>query len=608
MNKKLQLLFAMTAGVMLVYIALADVAKYGQYAVVALIVISGLLMYAVLAVLNQLTDTSSKEYSPSATDNLPMQPQNNVSFKNNVTMQPVSSAEKQQYASVTPECDFSDVVGMQDLKDRLLRAGEEIVDPNESDFSSRNGILLYGPPGAGKTFLAEALAGELGLMIIKVNFGELASRWVNQTTERVMEVMTQAEQNAPVVLFMDEIDAILPDRAKTSSSDSESVRLVSSILPKLDDLRKAGVVIIGTTNLMDSLDPAAIREGRFDYKIEVPYPDEEARYAIAVNTMHTITRNGFPLSCRGEILKATTKRWRGFSIPRIKAVIYAVVDLIKRGKLEANKTDTGFYSVNADMLQKGLRSVQGRNANPSETAKKIDDLITTKQIEEQLNNIAYRMKHIEEAESFGAEVPSGILFAGPPGTGKTFTAKALANSADWAFIDTTGHELLNDAKKVDALLKKASDMRPCVIFIDEADDVFTDRSNSSPYATSVTNKLLAAMDGSDNRMPDTIFIAATNHPDRFDPAALRAGRFTEKVLFELPSKNEIVRFLDKWFEKKDKRMFDPNLCIDCLADLFVNTPIANIQGVMQQSINISFTNNQKVITFEDIKIAKMQIE
>lgn len=239
MNKKLQLLFAMTAGVMLVYIALPEVARYGQYAVVALIVISGLLMYSVLSVLNQFTDTSLNEYSPTDSESLPMQPQNNVSFRSNATMQqPVNIESASQNVGEAPSHDFSKVVGMQDLKDRLLRAGEEIVEPDESAFSSRNGILLYGPPGTGKTFFAEALAGELGLKIIKVNFGELASRWVNQTTERVMEVMTQAQQSAPVVLFMDEIDAIIPDRAKASSSDSESVKLVSSFLPKIEALRK----------------------------------------------------------------------------------------------------------------------------------------------------------------------------------------------------------------------------------------------------------------------------------------------------------------------------------------------------------------------------------
>lgn len=604
MNKKLQLLFAMTAGVMLVYIALADVAKYGQYAVVALIVISGLLMYAVLAVLNQLTDTSSKEYSPSATDNLPMQPQNNVSFRNNVTMQPVSPAVTQKNVGEVPKHDFSKVVGMQDLKDRLLRAGEEIVEPGEGDFSSRNGILLYGPPGTGKTFFAEALAGELGLMIIKVNFGELASRWVNQTTERVMEVMTQAEQNAPVVLFMDEIDAIIPDRAKASSSDSESVKLVSSFLPKIEALRKAGVVIVGATNLMDSLDPAAIREGRFDYKIEVPYPDEAARYAVAKARMDKHTKNGFPLAIKKEVLEKTVKRWRGFSIARINAIFDEVVELIERGKLETERTERGFYFLNADLLQSALRSIQGRNTKPSETAAYVEDLIIARELQDQLSNIVYRMKHIEEAESFGAEVPSGILFAGPPGTGKTFTAKALANSADWAFIDTTGHELLNDAKKVDALLKKAGDMRPCVIFIDEADDVFTDRSNSSPYATSVTNKLLSAMDGSDSRMPDIVFIAATNHPDRFDPAALRAGRFTEKVMFALPRKDEIVKWLNHWYAKKNPAMFDPKLNVEVISDQLLGLSIANIKGVMQHTINSVVTRSSKVITLEDIKTSQ----
>jgi transitional endoplasmic reticulum ATPase len=601
MNPKLQLFISMTTGVMLVYGALSDVAKYGQYAVIALIIISGVMMSIFQSWIYQITDTSPHEYPDFDAGDLSMQSKKNFSFRNQVTMQPVNYPSTQKNVGEEPSHNFSNVVGMQDLKDRLLRAGEEIVDSDESSFSSRNGILLYGPPGTGKTFFAEALAGELGLKIIKVNFGELASRWVNQTTERVMEVMTQAQQSAPVVLFMDEIDAIIPDRAKASSSDSESVKLVSSFLPKIEALRKAGVVIIGATNLMDSLDPAAIREGRFDYKIEVPYPDEAARYAVAKARMDKHTKNGFPLAIKKEVLEKTTKRWRGFSIARINAIIDEVVELIERGKLETERTERGSYILTADLLQNALRSIQGRNCKPSETAAYVEDLIIAKHLQDQLFNITYRMKNIEESESFGAEVPRGILFAGPPGTGKTFTAKALANSADWAFIDTTGHELLNDAKKVDAILKKAGDMRPCVIFIDEADDVFTDRNNSSPYASSVTNKLLSAMDGTDNRMPDIVFIAATNHPDRFDPAALRAGRFTEKVMFELPSKAEIIKWIGHWYAKKNPAMFDSELNVEVISDQLLGLSIANIKGVMQHAINTVVTRSSKVITLEDIK-------
>lgn len=531
--------------------------------------------------------------------------QEKVARDDNWGMNTIPSAPK-KVVGEKPSHTFKDIEGMTDLKDRLLRAGQEIVKPSNQD-RPRNGILLYGPPGTGKTFIAEGLAGELGLRILKVNFGELASKWVNQTTEQVMAILTEAQYNAPIVLFMDEIDAILVDRSKVSRADSEEARLVSSLLPKIEALRRAGVLVMGATNLLESLDKAAIREGRFDFKIEVPNPDEEARFAIALARLDYHHGKGFPISTTKAIMGSAAKRWRGFSIARIHAVIDETVDLMKRSKIDYEINEKQNYVITAEHLQMGLRSVQGRNINPSETAVSIDDLITSAALKEQLSNIVYRMKNIEEIEALGASVPNGILFAGPPGTGKTFTAKALANSADWAFIDTTGHELLQDSKKIDTILKQAGEMRPCMVFIDEADDVFTNREHANAYASSVTNKLLASMDGSDKRMPDIIFIAATNHPDRFDPAALRAGRFTEKIMFALPQVDEIIQWLEKWRATKNESIFGADLDNEVIAQKLLGLSIANIQGVMQQAINAIVTREVKVMTLDDVRKARQTV-
>jgi transitional endoplasmic reticulum ATPase len=511
-----------------------------------------------------------------------------------------------------PSHNFSAVVGMTELKERLLRAGHEIMDSLEDDideesFSLRNGILLYGPPGTGKTFIAEALAGELELNIIKVNFGELASRWVNQTTERVMEVMQQAADCAPVVLFMDEIDAILPDRSRATASDSESTRLVSSFLPKIEVLRKAGVVIIGATNLLESLDTAAIREGRFDYKIEVPYPDEEARFSIMVERINKHTRAGYFLAVKRDMLHKAVKRWRGFSTTRLNAIVDECVDMMKQGKVSFTETDSGAKLIDYDALLAALRKVQGRNVKSGDVVVTLDALVLSRETSDILNNILFRMKHVEEAEALGAEAPNGILFSGPPGTGKTFTAKALANSADWSFLEVTGNDLLNDTKRIDELLKKAGDLRPCIVFIDEADDVFTNRSQSNSYASSVTNKLLSAMDGSEKRMPDIVFIAATNHPEKFDSAALRAGRFTEKVVFQLPSASEVERWVADWVAKKPQGTLSPELTIKEVSTVLNGLSIANIKGVMQQAINIVVSREDKRLTRDDVVTAKSTI-
>ncbi len=465
-----------------------------------------------------------------------------------------------------PRYNFSHVVGMADLKARLGEAGREIINARRGGVAARNGILLFGPPGTGKTFFAEALAGELRLKIIKANFGQTASRWVNQTTEQVMAVFREAEQQAPVVLFMDEIDTILIDRSKVSNADSEAARLVSAFLPAIERLRARGVVVIGATNLLDQLDPAAIREGRFDFKIEVPYPDEEARFAIL---KERVIKAG--LTTHTETLQRLARRWSGFSVARM----HAIVDEAARMGIDGTPADF-------DDFMAALRKVQGRKGARGEGGPTLEQLTLSPHMREVLEDIAGRMKNIEAIERLGGSLPRGVLFFGPPGTGKTFTARALANSADWAFLATTGHDLLANPKKIDEIMHEASDLRPCIVFIDEADDVFGHRSFSN--AASITNKLLTAMDGANGRLQDVVFIAATNHPDNFDPAALRGGRFTEKVEFELPGREALRDHIQKWIDTA-RAPIHPDVSAQAVADLMLGHPLATVNEALQAAVN-----------------------
>lgn len=496
-------------------------------------------------------------------------------------------AVRSPFQAERPRYNFSHVVGMSELKARLGEVGREIVKARRRGVAARNGILLYGPPGTGKTFFAEALAGELKLKIIKANFGLAASRWVNQTTEQVMAVFREAEQQAPVVLFMDEIDTILIDRSKVSNADSEAARLVSAFLPAIERLRDRGVVVIGATNLLDQLDPAAIREGRFDFKIEVPYPDEEARFAILKDR---VIKNG--LTTHSEVLKRLARRWKGFSVARLQAIVD-----------EASRENAG-AEVGFDDFMAALRKVQGRKGARGEGGPTLEQLTLSPRMREDLNDLASRMKNIEAIERLGGTLPRGILFYGPPGTGKTFTARALANSADWAFLATTGHDLLANPKKIDEIMRDANDLRPCIVFIDEADDVFGHRGFSR--AASITNKLLTAMDGANGQVHDVVFIAATNHPDNFDPAALRGGRFTEKVEFELPDQETLRDHVQKWIDTA-RISTHPDLSAQSVAELLLGHPLATVNEVLQAAVNRMASkaatrgDDRVMISMEDIR-------
>lgn len=485
------------------------------------------------------------------------------------------------YPATSPQLNFSKLVGMNDLKSRLLKAGKEVL----AKRGARNGILLTGEPGNGKTVMAEALAGELKLPFVSVSFGEINSKWVGETTSRAMKVFDDAQAQAPCVLFIDEADAVLIDRESAHNADSESVKLVNSLLKRIQDIRSQGVVLMAATNYIDRIDKAAIREGRFDYKIEVTPPDEEARVFLLKNSLAK-----YAAKVAESGMERAAKRWEGFSVSRIRAIGAEAVDLMDAGEID----QIGF-----DELMQALRKIQSSKGTPiPESVPLLDGLVLSEEMRGRMKSLSRRMVDIERIEEMGGSVPRGILFSGPPGTGKTLGAMVLAKTTKWSFIATTGQDLLADENEIERIMAKAKDLRPCIIFIDEADDVLADR-RMSPMSKRITNKLITLMDGTGGRVRDVLFIAATNAPDLIDEAALRGGRFTEKIVFTLPEKGDIQLFIEKWIGKS-KASFDPELELADLAESLVGQSLANIGEIMQEAVNHSLTRDDGKVIAEDI--------
>lgn len=522
-----------------------------------------------------------------------------LAVSTNETNQESESASEQgvQYEARRTRITFANVVGMADLKSRLLLAGKEIVNGQRvaNGKQARNGILLYGDPGNGKTFFAEALAGELQLKFLSVSNSDMASKWINNTTENVNRLFADARAQAPCVLFIDEIDSLISSREDVGGGYEEGPRITNALLTELVNIREHKVVVVAATNLLDRLDSAAIREGRFDFKVEVPHPDKEAR----VGLINASIKDFKGVTLLPTALDMSSSRWEGYSVARIRAVIE------EAGREALDKRE---YVIDYPALQQAMRRVQGNQGDRlPENTPSLSDLTMMPAQKTKLVGVAHRMANIEEIESMGGTVPTGVVFYGPPGTGKTLTVRALAKDSGWALISTSGADLMNKADAVDKLVTRAKNIRPCIIFIDEADDVFADRRTSGGVA-SVTNKLLAAMDGAKGKAPDIVWIAATNHPDAMDEAAMRGGRFTEKVEFKEADLHGSLALVSEWM-KTTRAALDRKLNAHDLAALLEGESQANIKAILQQAVNTMIERNasksgKAQVTYEDVLEAR----
>lgn len=480
-----------------------------------------------------------------------------------------ASEQDLAYRVQRPRLTFKDMHGMAELKAKLLEAGRAGL---RRDGPASNGVLLHGKPGNGKTALAEALAGELGVGFLSVSIADLQSKWIGQTTEQLVAAFRCAQAQAPCVLLIDEIDSIIPNRASAGSSSEEGPKITNAFLTEVVRLRGRGVVVMAATNFLDRLDPAAIREGRFDTKIEVTPPDLPARIGLLTSAI----RDRDPgLRVVTAELEAVARRWQGFSVARLRAVGSEAAKIAGQGEQQ---------EVGAGHLMQALRDIQARVSSLSESAKRLDDLHLKHEQMEVLRGLAWRMRSPLEAEGLGATVPDGVLFAGPPGTGKTEAVRALARETGWALFVVSGSELCRDPARMEQLHAQAEDARPAIIFIDEADEVIANRQYS-PHA-GATNRLLTVMDGAHGKTPDILYIAATNNPAQIDPAMLRGGRFTEKLHFEVPGEDGLERVIGDWLSAKGWRCAED---LPTVARHLAGLSVANVHAVLQSALNTQAT-------------------
>ena len=498
-----------------------------------------------------------------------------------------------QYRAVTPSHDLFEVVGMSEVKDRILEAGREAL---KTSAAQSNGILLYGPPGNGKTYLAEALAGSLGIPIIHYDFGKAASKYVNQTTENAIQVFSDAVAQAPCILFIDEVEAILSERSQSGLGAGEYPKTVSALLTQLVDVRKRGVIVVAATNHIELMDSAAAREGRFDTKIEIPHPDAPARKHLISKSFCDAVLATVTLS--PDVIDSLTLHWDGFSVSRICAVVGLVGRRIYTIKSTSQPSVAEF--------QKALREVQGSYGDIVLTnITGLDQLHFDGVVSDKLSEMAASMRNTFEFERLGGRLIGGALFYGPPGTGKTIAASAIAKSAGWAMISTNGTDLAREPEKIKQVISRAVGLKPCIVFIDEADALISDRSQN--WNSMATNAFLSQTGDDRASLRDVLFIAATNHPEGADSAMVRGGRFGEHIEFTLPVEATILAYLRAEAAKS------PVVCADTVlsqcSSSMVGIPLSDVRGSLKRACNRAASRAMKQCTADMIvKKATLTLE
>src|SRR2546422_5744021 len=422
------------------------------------------------------------------------------------------------------------------------------------------GVLLHGPPGTGKTLLARAVASKTNANFHSLGGPEIMSKFYGESEERLREVFKDAQENAPSIIFIDEIDSIAPKREEVTGEVEK--RVVSQLLSLMDGLQSRGkVVVIGATNRINAIDPALSRPGRFDREIEIGVPDRDGR--LEVLQIHT---RGMPLAEDVDLKKLAdvTHGFVGADLEALvkEAAIRALRRILPEMDLEAENIPAEVLNkiiVRMSDFQEALKEVQPsamREVLVEVPDIKWDDIGGLEGVKEELREaIEWPLKYPELFAQMNAVPPKGLLLYGPPGTGKTLLAKAAANESEANFISVKGPELLNkfvgeSEKAIREVFRKARQASPCIIFFDEIDSVAPIRGSSSGDSNvteRVISQFLTEMDGLEE-LRNVIIIAATNRPDIVDPALLRPGRFDRMLLVpppDLEARKQIFRIHTK---------------------------------------------------------------
>merc|ERR1711865_527404 len=437
------------------------------------------------------------------------------------------------------------------------------------------GVLLFGPPGSGKTMLARAVANETGAFFFLINGPECMSKMAGEAEANLRRAFEEAEKNAPAIIFIDEINSIAPKRDKTNGEVER--RIVSQMLTLMDGMKgRSQTVVIGATNRPNTIDGALRRFGRFDRELDIGVPDDNGRLEILrIHTKNMKLSNDVKL----EQLAKETHGYVGADIAQLctEAALTCIREKMDLIDLDEETIDAEILDSMA-VTQEHFTSAMGQ-CNPSslrETVVEVpnikwDDIGGLEETKRNLQEmILYPIDHPEKFEKFGMQPSRGVLFYGPPGCGKTLLAKAVASECSSNFVSIKGPELLTmwfgeSEANVREVFDKARSAAPCVLFFDELDSIGTARGSGGGDAGGagdrVMNQLLTEIDGVGVKK-NVFFIGATNRPELLDEALLRPGRLDQLIYIPLPDLPARQGILESTLKKSP---IAPNVPLDFIA-------------------------------------------
>ncbi len=526
--------------------------------------------------------------------------------------------------SSIPRVSYEDVGG---LRDEIQKIREMVELPirhpelfNHLGIEPPKGVMLYGPPGTGKTLLAKAVASETDAYFISISGPEIMSKFYGQSEEKLRDLFRDAEEKAPSIIFIDEIDSIAPKREEVTGEVER--RVVAQLLSLMDGLKSRGkVIVIAATNRPNSIDEALRRPGRFDREIEIGVPDYKGRKEIL-----QIHSRGIPLEQDVDIdyLASKTHGFVGADLSALakEAAMRALrrylpqIDMDKEVPLELLQkmkvTQEDFMNAFSEIEPSALREVL--ITTPRESW---DDIGGLEGVKQELREVAeWPLKYPAVFEYMNATLPKGILLFGPPGTGKTLLAKALAHETEANFISVKGPEFLSkwvgeSEKAIREVFRKAKQAAPAIIFFDELDSIAPVRGQSSDSHVTerMISQFLTELDGLEE-LRNVLLLAATNRPDIIDPALLRAGRFGRQVFVGMPDVAARKGILQIHFKGKP---LGSDVDIDAIAaqtdgftgaDLMALTEEATMLAIREAILNGTVTDGKT----ENESIQQLKVE